>query len=177
MNWKRVLAGAVFVLSMMAAAGWYWQSELLGMAGRVYLERVAAAEESSGVLTERRAAVDRIHRTLLLAAPQDELVPELFDLLGALTPRVSSGQIGLNWAAYVYTSYQRDLARDRPSGMPRRTMPEVETAVAEYVRFFSLRKRPDESTIGLGSFIDDGGAESYTVEEIEAAHRAGRVLR
>jgi hypothetical protein len=42
---------------------------------------------------------------------------------------VATGEIDLAWAAWIYTSYERDLARDRPAGAPRRAMPEVEGAV------------------------------------------------
>lgn len=173
---KRALGTAALVLLVLAAAGWIWRNELVGVATRVYLARLAAAEEDSGDLTQRRAAVARVHRMLLMQPPADALVPELFDLLGALTPRVSSGEINLDWAAYVYTSYMRDLTRDRPRGTPRRSSGEIDAAVAEYVHFYTLQKRHDVPAPGLRAVTGQPEGESYTVEEIERAAREGREI-
>jgi hypothetical protein len=175
-RWRRILAICLLLLAVGALAAWRWQNEIVGAGARVYLARVAAEEEESGELTQRRAAVMRINRALLLEPPADALVPELFDLLGALSPRVASGQIDLDWAAYVYTSYLRDMVRDRPRGKPRRTPEAIEAAVIEYVRFYSLQKRPDVPGIGVDVLRGAQAGESYTVEEIERAEREGRDL-
>lgn len=170
-----VLAAALSVVTL-AGAGWYWQSELIGVGARWYLKRVAAREEASGSLDERRTAVARMHRMLLLGPPSDVLVPELFDLITAVSSRVASGEIDFPWAAYVYNSYERDLVRDRPQGVPRRTMPEVEREVARYVTFYSLQKRPDAAGVRLRDLAGAPEGRSFTVEEIEQAAREGRDL-
>jgi hypothetical protein len=171
---RRWLLGTVLVLASGAGAAWHWQSQIVGVGTRWYLARVAAREEAQGDLTERRAAVARIHRMLLLAPPSDAWVPELFDLITAVSGRVATGEIDLNWAAYVYDSYERDLARDRPTGVPRRNKDEIEASVVEYVRFYSLQKRPDVPGLGVRALAGAATGESYTVEEIEQAAREGR---
>jgi hypothetical protein len=105
------------------------------------LARVATEEEPTGSITRRRELLVDVARQLLLSPPRDVLVPELFDLLVALGPRMESGTISTTWGSYVYTTYQRDLVRDRPTGAPRRSLPEVERAVDGYIAFFRLRAR------------------------------------
>lgn len=172
----RVAIGVALAAILLAGAGWYWQSELIGIGARWYLERVAAREEASGSLEERRTAVARMHRMLLIGPPSDPLVPELFDLITAVSARVASGEIDFSWAAYVYNSYERDLVRDRPQGVPRRTMPEVEREVARYVTFYALQKRPDADGVRLRDLAGAPEGRSFTVEEIEQAAREGRDL-
>ena len=53
-------------------------------------------------------------------------------LLAVLAPRMEVGAISPAWGSYVYTSYQQDLLRDRPTGVPRRSRAEVERAGARY---------------------------------------------
>lgn len=170
---KRVLLLAVLVLAGTAAAAWRWQSLLIGMGTRWYLARLAAAEEAQGDIAQRRQAVWRVHRMLLIAPPPDTWVPELFDFMTAVSSRVAAGEIDLDWAAYVYNSYERDLARDRPSGKPRRTAAEIEASVAEYVRFYTLQKRPDVPGLGLRNLAGADTGESFTVEEVDEAARQG----
>jgi hypothetical protein len=105
------------------------------------LVRIAAEENTTGSLTKRREVLDDVARQLAMAAPPDALVPELFDLLAAMAPRVEARAISPAWASYVYTSYQRDLVKDRPTGVPRRTEGEVARALDGYVEFFRLRAR------------------------------------
>lgn len=173
---RRLLLAVVAVLVLGGAAAWYWQSQLIGVGARWYLAAVAAREEASGDLAERRAAVARMHRLLLLQPPRDALVPELFDLITAVSSRVASGQIDFPWAAYVYNSYERDLVRDRPDGVPRRSMDEVETEVERYVEFYALQRRPDRDGVRLRDLAGAPAGESFTLEEIEQAHREGRDL-
>jgi len=167
------LAGA---LVLTAAAAWHWQSQLIGLGARWYLSRIAAREEARGDLTQRRDAVARMQRLLLLTPIDDAYVPELFDLLTAVSTRVSSGQIDLPWAAYVYTSYQRDLILQRPGGVPRRSGNDVESAVRDYVEFYRLEKRPDVQGVRLRDLTGAPQGKSFTVEEIEQAAREGRDL-
>lgn len=173
---KRILLATAAVLVVGAGAAWHWQSFLIGHGTRWYLDRIAASEEARGELGERRQAVGRVNRMLLLAPAPDALVPELFDVLTALSARVATGEIDLAWAAYVFTSHQRDLTRDRPRGVPRLERAEVDSVVEEYVRFFSLQKRPDAPGLGVRDLAGGDDAESFTLEEIEAAMRDGRDL-
>lgn len=173
---KRILLGVGVVVLAGAAAGWRWQSELIGVGARWYLGRVTAREESSGSLDERRTAVAKMHRMLLLQPPNDLLVPELFDLITAVSPRVSTGEIDWPWAAYVYNSYERDLVRDRPQGVPRRTMPEVEAEVQRYVEFYALQQHPGADGIRVRDLAGQEAGKSFTLEEIEQAEREGRDL-
>ena len=173
---RRLLLSAVGGVALVAAAAWSWESQLIGIGARGYLGWVAWREEAGGVLTIRRDTVGRMQRVLLLAPIGDAYVPELFDLLTAVSTRVSSGEIDLSWAAYVYTSYQRDLLRDRAGGVPRRAMPEVEAAVRDYVDFYRLQKRPDTDGLRLSDLAGEPQGKSFTLEEIEQAARDGRDL-
>ena len=172
----RIAVGAGLGLAVAAVAIWYWQSEIIGISARWYLKQVAAREEASGSLEERRKAVHQMHRLLLLKPPPDVLVPELFDLVTAVSSRVATGEIDFSWAAYVYNSYERDLVRDRPQGTPRRTMPEVEREVERYVQFYALQKRPDVDGVRLRDLTGQPPGKSFTLEEIEQAEREGRDL-
>jgi hypothetical protein len=173
---RRFVVSILVVIAIGGLLLWRYQSELIGIGARWYLGRVALREHAEGQLGQRRAAIARMHRMLLIAPPTDASVPELFDVLTALSARVATGAIDLPWAAYVYTSHWRDLMRDRPTGSPRYTLTQVEALVEEQVRFYSIQKRPDVPGFGLRNFIGNGPGESYTVEEIEAAAREGRDL-
>lgn len=162
------------VLVVLALLGWHYQSRLIGVAARWQLARIAAEEEQNGNLTRRRQTIADIHRQLLIAPPSDALVPELYDLVTLLSERVATGEINLNWAAYVYTSHLRDVVGERPNGVPRLEMAALEDYVQAQVEFFYLRKRPDVDGHRFRDFVDDG--ESFTVEEIEEARRQGRDL-
>jgi hypothetical protein len=169
-------AGVTTVVAVAAAAAWHWQSELIGVGARWYLMRTAARDEANGDLSRRRQMVTRVNRTLFMAPPADDLVPELFDFITAVSSRVASGQIDFAWAAHAYTSYLRDLVRDRPTGRPRRSMADVEAAVDAYVRFYHLQRRPDVPGVRVRDLAGAAPSESYTVEEIQQAARQGRDL-
>ena len=132
------------------------------------LARTAASEEASGTIGERSAVLADVHAELLAPPPPDPLVPELFDVLVAVAPRMESGAISPAWASYVYTSYERDLRRERPSGAPRRSPAEIETAVQGYVEFYRLRAREGQRTPTL----EDAGFEDTLERRNE--HRLGR---
>jgi hypothetical protein len=161
---------------MTAAAigtGWYYQSEIIGTAATFYLKGVASREADSGDLTQRREAIARVHRQLLIAPPADALVPELFDFLAELSGRVASGEISLPWGAYLYTSHSRDAVA-RPGSAPRPSSEQLAAEIQQGVDFYYLRKRPDVPGAKVKDLWDDG--QSFTVEEIERADREGRDL-
>lgn len=111
------------------------------------LARIAAEEDPTGAVTRRREILADVARQLLMAPPSDALVPEMFDFLAAVAPRMEKGVISAGWGTYLYTSYQRDLVRDRPSGAPRRSHAEIEKSVDESVEFFHLRAGRKTRTI------------------------------
>ena len=93
-----------------------------------HLARVAAEEDATGGITWRRECRRRgapAHRR----RRRTRSCPKLFDLLVDTAPRMESGTISTTWGSYVYTTYQRDLLRERPTGAPRRSPPEVTRAV------------------------------------------------
>ena len=169
-HWRSILV----TIGCLAALGWRYQSELIGAGAGWYLRHIGAQEQRSGDLTQRRAVVARTHRLLLMPPPTDALVPELFDLTTALAERGASGAISLNWSAYIYSSYYRDLLRDRPDGTPARATPQVAAEVDRYVEFYALQKRPDVPGVRITDLM--GGGDSYSLEEIERAEREGKPL-
>lgn len=173
---RRFVVSSIVAIAIGGILLWRFQSEIIGVGARWYLTRVALREHADGQLVQRHAAVARMHRMLLIAPPSDALVPELFDVLTALSARVATGAIDLSWAAYVYTSHWRDVTRARPAGTPRYSLAQVEALMDEQVRFYHIQKRPDVPGYGLRNFFGHGPGESYTVEEIDAAARAGRDL-
>lgn len=171
---NRKLQIAALALAVLGLLGWHYQSRLIGVAARWHLQRVSAEEEESGELTRRRQTIARLHRRLLMKPPQDALVPELYDLLTLLSSRVATGEISLDWSAYIYTSHYRSAVLSRANGGERLGFDELAEYVAEQVEFFYLRKRPDVDGYRIRDFVGDG--ESFTLEEIEQAHREGRDL-
>jgi len=171
---RRRLLVVLAALVISGAFVWRYQSELIGIGARWYLDRVAAREASTGDVAGRRALLVRVHRLLLMPPPPDAMVPELFDFVTLLSYRVATGAISLNWAAYLYSNHERDLVRDRPEGTPPHTHEELEAELEKDAVFFALRKRPDVPGVRFGDLI--GGGQSYTVEEIEKAEREGRRL-
>ena len=105
------------------------------------LARIAADENPTGSVARRREVLGQVARQLAMDPPADAHVPEMFDLLAVMAPRVEARTISPAWASYVYTSYQRELVRERPGGMPRRSADEVTRALDGYVEFFRLRGR------------------------------------
>jgi hypothetical protein len=172
---KRVLLGVLLVLVVGGAAAWYWQSQLIGTAGKWYLGRIARSEGETGSLTRRREMLAQLNRYLLMPPPDDVLVPELFDLVTQLSSRVATGEVSLNWAAYIYTAYQRDMVRDRPDGTPRRSPEEVQTQLVRYIEFFSIRKRPDQRGVTVTDLMGTGD-DVISLEEIQEAERSGKQI-
>jgi len=166
---------ALLLVAAWGVIAWRWQSEIIGTFARWYLGRVARAEAASGDLTRRRESVARFNRMLLMPPPADAIVPELFDLVTALSSRVATGEVSLDWAAYIYTAYQRDMLRDRPDGVPRRSAEEVAAELRRYLEFFSIRKRPDVAGMTVEGLLGTGD-DVITLDEIEEAERTGRTI-
>jgi len=172
---KRVLLGLLLLLVVCGAAAWYWQSQLIGTAGRWYLSRIASRENASGSLEERRKMLAQMNRYLLMPPADDALVPELFDLVTQLSSRVATGEISLNWAAYIYTTYQRDMIQERPTGTPRRSTDEVGAQLARYIQFFSIKKRPDQKGVTVSDLMGTGD-DVISLDEIEEAEKTGKQI-
>src|SRR5262249_9839150 len=79
-RWARVLLGLVVVLVAGGALAWRFQSVLIGRGAEWYLSRVASQETAAGTIERRRAILAKLNQQLLMPAPSDALVPELFDL-------------------------------------------------------------------------------------------------
>jgi hypothetical protein len=170
---RRVLLVASVVVLTAGALVWWQQSRLIGLGAGWYLGHIAATERAGSTLTRRREVVGRFHRFLLMPPPPDVMVGELFDLITLLSERMASGAISFNWGAYIYTSYVRDMIRDRPAGTPVRAKTEVQAELDRYVEFYYLRERPDAPGVRVGDLLGTG-QDTYTLEEIEQAHREGR---
>jgi hypothetical protein len=174
-RWARVLLVLVAVVGILGAAAWHWQSVLIGRAAEWYLTRVAAAENTSGKLDRRKEILRNINRQLLMPAPDDALVPELFDLVTLVSARVATGEISLNWVAYIYTTYQRDMVDQRPNGTPRRNIDQVHTELDKLVAFYSIQKRPEQAGIKINDILGTGD-DVISLDEIEAAEKSGKAI-
>ena len=87
--------------------------------------------------------LDGVDRRLLTAPPADALVPELFDFLCALAPRMEAGSVSPAWGSYLYTTYQRDLdLAAEPPGHPRRRPAEVDAVLDRWIEFYRIRENP-----------------------------------
>ena len=106
------------------------------------LHRVAAEDDPPKRLERRARILSGVQRQLLMAPIDDALVPEMFDVLVALAPRMESGTISAAWASWIYTTYERDLAKERPAGTPRRSRVEIDRALAEMVAYYHIRENP-----------------------------------
>ena len=172
---KRVLPTLLVLLIVGGGAAWYWQSQLIGHAGRWYLSRIASRENASGSLEERRRMLAQMNRYLLMPPPADAQVPELFDLVTQLSSRIATGEVSLNCAAYIYTTYQRDMIQQRPGGQPRRSPDEVGAQLARCIEFFHIQKRPDQRGVTVGELMGTGD-DVISLDEIEEAERTGKQI-
>jgi len=166
-SWLRVLVVLLGVVVVGGAIAWRYQSVLIGRAAEWYLTRVADAETSTGKIDQRRGILTNLNRQLLMPAPPDTLVPELFDLVTLVSSRVATGAISLNWVAYLYTSYQRDMVGQRPNGTPRRTRDQVRGELDRLVQFYAIQKRPEQQGIKVGDLLGTGD-DVISLDEIES---------
>ena len=174
-RWARVLLAFGVILVTGGAAAWHWQSVLIGRAAEWYLTRVAEAETTTGKLDRRREILHNVNRQLLMPAPDDPLVPELFDFVTLVSKRVATGDISLNWVAYLYTTYQRDMVDRRPNGIPRRSRVEVGDEIDRLVRFYAIQKRPEQDGIKVGDILGTGD-DVITLDEIEQSEKSGKEI-
>lgn len=170
-----MLLALLVLLVVGGGAAWYWQSQVIGTAGRWYLSRIANRENASGSLDERRRMLAQMNRYLLMPPPADSQVPELFDLVTQLSSRIATGEVSLNWAAYIYTSYQRDMIQQRPGGQPRRSPDEVGVQLARYIEFFHIQKRPDQRGVTVGDLMGTGD-DVISLDEIKEAEKTGKEI-
>jgi hypothetical protein len=170
-----IIRGIVIAVVVLAVGIWRYQGELIGTGARLTLERISAHEEDSGEITRRKAILANVHQRLLMTPPLDPVVPELFDYITLLSSRVATGEVTLNWAAYLYSGYARDLVRERPDGTPRRSPEEIRTLLDGEVAFFAIRKRPQAEGFNLSDLVGRD-TDTFTLEEIEAAEREGREI-
>ncbi len=173
--WLRVLVVLLGVLLVGGALAWRYQSVIIGRAAEWYLSRVAESETATGKLDKRRDILTSVNRQLLMPAPPDALVPELFDLVTLVSSRVATGDISLNWVAYLYTTYQRDMVQQRPNGTPRRSVDEVRGELDRLVQFYSIQKRPEQQGIKVGDLLGTGD-DVISLDEIEAAEKNGKQI-
>ena len=171
----RILLAVVAVVGLAALFAWRYQSVIIGRTAEWYLGRVAAREQTTAELTQRRAVVGGLHRALLMAPPPDALVPELFDVVTLVSSRVASGEISFDWVAHLYTTYVRDLMAQRPTGVPRRTTDQIRAEIDRYVAFYAIQKRPDARGVTVADFLGTGD-DVITLEEIEEAERTGKQI-
>jgi hypothetical protein len=175
---RRALRALLVLVGVFAVAGvlaWRNQSVLIGRFAEWYLSRVAAAERASGKVDRQRGILTTLNRQLLMPAPPDALVPELFDFVTLVSTRVATGEISLAWVAYLYTTYQRDLALQRPDGTPPRARAEVAAELDRLVRFYAIRKRPEAGGVEVGDLLGTGD-DVITLEEIEEAEKSGKPI-
>jgi hypothetical protein len=156
---------AVIVVGGVVA--WRKQSVVIGSMAQWYLSRVAESENATGQLDRRREILANVNRQLFMPPPSDGLVPELFDFVTLVSKRVATGEISLNWVAYLYTTYQRDMVEKRPTGTPRRSMGEVHAELDRLVAFYAIQKRPDQDGIKVGDILGTG-EDTITLDEIES---------
>ena len=105
------------------------------------LRRVAAEDDPPKRLERRTRIISGVQSQLRMAPVDDALVPEMFDLLVALAPRMESGTVSPAWASYIYKTYERNLAKERPNGTPRRTRVEIDWALGELIAYY--RENPN----------------------------------
>ena len=106
------------------------------------LSRLAIDEDATGRIDRRREVLAGLNRQLLMPPPDAAFVPELFDFVAALAPRMESGTVSPAWGSWLYTTYQRDLRAERPDGRPRRPSAEVSAALERSIEFYHVRANP-----------------------------------
>lgn len=117
-------------------------AELQLPASAASLRRTAVNEEEMKTTARRTEILAGVQRQLLMAPLEDALVPEMFDFLVVLAPRMEAGKVSAAWGSYLYTTYQRELRAARPDGTPRRNVVDVEKQLDEYMAFYAVQQTP-----------------------------------
>jgi hypothetical protein len=132
-----------------------WRFRLLALATLAALVHPGCSDPPPERLisAEPRAAIMTVHAVLLLPPPPEPLIGELFDYFEILSARAATGEIPPLWAAYLYVNYYRDLVRDRPDGVPRRSLEEVGRELDASIEFFYIRKRPEARPSPVGAWV------------------------
>ncbi|HXJ35875.1 MAG TPA: hypothetical protein VMS22_17725 [Candidatus Eisenbacteria bacterium] len=73
------------------------------------------------------------------------------------------------WAGYLYTTYQRDLVRDRPTGVPRRPREQIIGEVERSIEFYHLQVRA-----GAAPAASPAEDDFNAVQEWRNKNRLGR---
>ena len=175
MRRSRVLLSILALLVVAGVLGWRYQSQIIGRAAEWYLTWQASREANENDVTHRRSVVTTVNRQLLMPPPPDAWVPELYEVITLVARRVAVGEMSFAWMAHLYTSYQRDLALERPGGTPRRSFDEVRAQIDRYVEFHAIQKRPDVKGVTMDDLLGTGD-DVITLEEIEEAERTGREI-
>lgn len=105
------------------------------------------------ISSDPREAIMTVHTVLILPLPAEPLIGELFDYFEILSRRAATGEISPHWAAYLYCNYYLDLVRDRPAGLPRRSLEEVSQSLDADVEFYYIRKRPEARPSPIGAWV------------------------
>src|SRR4029453_4627775 len=129
--------------------------------------RVAEAENTSGKLDRRREILASVNRQLFMPPPSDAPLPQPSDFLTLLSSRVATGEISLNWVAYLYTTYQRDMVEHRPTGTPRRSIDQAHPRPHRLVPSHPSPNRPDQDGIKVGDILGTGD-DTISLDEIES---------
>jgi hypothetical protein len=121
------------------------------------LLRLGVDEDATGRVERRREVLAGLNRQLLMPPPDAALVPELYDFVTVLAPRMESGVVSPAWGSYLYTTYQRDLRTERPDGKPRRSPPEIATVLDHWIAFYDIRPNPH---VVAGATVEGQGFEA-----------------
>lgn len=97
--------------------------------------------------------IRHVHEVLLIPPAPPEVMGELYDYYLLISERAATGEISAWWAAYLYTNYFRDMLRDRPNGIPRRTREELRQHLQREMDYYFIRKRPEAHPSPFGAWI------------------------
>lgn len=97
--------------------------------------------------------IQHVHDVLLLEPAPAPLEGELYTYYLLISERAATGEIPPWWAAYLYTSYFRDMLRDRPSGIPRRSREDLKSHLQAEIDYYYIRKRPGAQPAPFGAWI------------------------
>jgi hypothetical protein len=103
------------------------------------------------------------------------MVPELFEVVRDLSADVATGDVSLNWAAWIYSTYQQDMLRDRPGGQPPRSPEAVGGEIARLRDYYAIQKRPEAKGVTVAEMLGTGD-DVITLDEIEASDRNGKPI-